>query len=126
MGGMVHNEQLGDFLRARRAALTPEAAGLPSGPARRVPGLRREELAALAGVSVDYVLGRRTDVLATNRMARLLLADFDATIVDGPKAGGLYKVRLRTEDRSKAAREALMRRLAERRDVVRAVLPSRE
>jgi anti-sigma factor RsiW len=55
-----------------------------------------------------------------------LLADFDASIVDGPKAGGLYKVLLRTEDKSQAAREALMRRLAERRDVVRAVLPSRE
>jgi hypothetical protein len=55
-----------------------------------------------------------------------LLADFDASIVDGPKAGGLYKVRLRMEDGSQAAREALMRRLAERRDVVRAVLPSRE
>jgi hypothetical protein len=55
-----------------------------------------------------------------------LLADFDASIVDGPKAGGLYKVRLRTEDRSQAAREALMRRLTERGDVVRAVLPSRE
>jgi flagellar basal body-associated protein FliL len=55
-----------------------------------------------------------------------LLADFDASIVDGPKAGGVYKVRLRTEDRSQAAREALVRRLAERRDVVRAVLPSRD
>ena len=55
-----------------------------------------------------------------------LLTDFDATIVDGPKAGGVYKVRLRTEDRSPAAREALVRRLAERRDIVRAVLPSRE
>jgi hypothetical protein len=55
-----------------------------------------------------------------------LLADFNATIVDGPKAGGVYKVRLRTDDRSQAAREALMRRLAERHGVVRAVLPSRE
>ena len=55
-----------------------------------------------------------------------LLTDFDASIVDGPKAGGVYKVRLRTEDRSPAAREALVRRLAERRDIVRAVLPSRE
>ncbi len=55
-----------------------------------------------------------------------LLADFDARIVDGPKAGGVYKVRLRTEDRSPAAREALVRRLAERRDILRAVLPSRE
>ena len=44
-----------DFLRARRAAVSPEQAGLPPAPgARRVPGLRREEVASLAGVSVDY------------------------------------------------------------------------
>jgi anti-sigma factor RsiW len=55
-----------------------------------------------------------------------LLTDLDASIVDGPKAGGVYKIRLRTEDRSTAGREALMRRLAERRDIVRAVLPSRD
>jgi hypothetical protein len=55
-----------------------------------------------------------------------LLTDFDARIVDGPKAGGMYKIRLRTEDRSPAARDALLRRLAERRDVVRSVLPSRD
>jgi anti-sigma factor RsiW len=55
-----------------------------------------------------------------------LLADVDGSIVDGPKAGGVYKVRLRTEDRSPTAREALMRKLIERRDVVRAVLPSRD
>jgi anti-sigma factor RsiW len=54
-----------------------------------------------------------------------LLADFDASIVDGPKPGGVYKIRLRTEDRSPAAREALVQRLAARRDVLRAVLPSR-
>jgi transcriptional regulator with XRE-family HTH domain len=46
---------LGEFLRARRARLTPEAAGLaPGGGRRRTPGLRREELATVAGVSVDY------------------------------------------------------------------------
>jgi hypothetical protein len=55
-----------------------------------------------------------------------LLADLDGSIVDGPKAGGVYKIRLRTEDRSTAGREALMRRLAGRRDIVRAVLPSRD
>ena len=46
--------ELGAFLRSRRARLTPEAAGLPSYGARRVPGLRREELAQLAGVSATY------------------------------------------------------------------------
>ncbi|YAL84221.1 helix-turn-helix transcriptional regulator [Dermacoccaceae bacterium W4C1] len=46
--------ELGEFLRTRRAALTPQALGLPSYGRRRVPGLRREELAQLAGVSVAY------------------------------------------------------------------------
>jgi transcriptional regulator with XRE-family HTH domain len=45
---------LGDFLRTRRAALTPEAAGIAPFGRRRVPGLRREELAQLAGVSPAY------------------------------------------------------------------------
>jgi transcriptional regulator with XRE-family HTH domain len=140
---------LGDFLRARRARLSPEKVGLvPEPTTRRVPGLRREEVARLAGVSVDYyirlergrkvnasesvldavaralrlteverghlftlarpaprrprplppqrvrpgvhrlletmtevpalVLGRGTDILASNRLARALYTDFDA------------------------------------------------
>ena len=48
------NEALRDFLRARRGAVQPAAAGLIEGGQRRVPGLRREEVAMLAGVSVDY------------------------------------------------------------------------
>jgi transcriptional regulator with XRE-family HTH domain len=147
---MVRNEEFSDFLRARRAAIDPQSLGIVDEQTRRVPGLRREELAALAGVSVDYytrleqgrpitpsdsvldaiatalqldaaertylhtiarpqpgvrrrttrtsqtlrpgqfallealgdtpafVLGRRTDILAANRMARALLADFPA------------------------------------------------
>jgi hypothetical protein len=55
-----------------------------------------------------------------------LLAEFNANIVDGPKAGGVYTIRLRTEDRSQTARDALLRRLAERRDVVQTVFPSRD
>ncbi|HEY2278152.1 MAG TPA: helix-turn-helix transcriptional regulator [Streptosporangiaceae bacterium] len=43
-----------DFLTSRRAKITPEEAGLTSYGARQVPGLRREEVATLAGVSVDY------------------------------------------------------------------------
>lgn len=139
---------LGDFLRACRAAVSPDDVGLPVAPGRRVAGLRREEVAHLAGVSVDYytrleqgrhttpsdavieslatalrldaaarahlvdlarprptgrrgvpevqrvrpavhalldsfvdhpafVLGRRTDVLAANRLAKALIADFE-------------------------------------------------
>ncbi|MFE0633453.1 helix-turn-helix transcriptional regulator [Streptomyces sp. NPDC058864] len=148
-GADTRNTALGDFLRSRRARISPEQAGLtPKPTARRVPGLRREEIAQLAGVSVDYyvrlerghhvnasgtvlaaiaralcltdderdhlfalarparpaprplppqrvrpavhrlletmtdvpavVVGRRTDVLASNRLARALYTDFDA------------------------------------------------
>ncbi|MGW2054229.1 helix-turn-helix transcriptional regulator [Streptomyces sp. NPDC001840] len=143
------NSELREFLRSRRARITPEAVGLSPQPGtRRVPGLRREEVAQLAGVSVDYyvrlergrganvseavldavaralllddterahlyalarparsrrrplppqrvraglyrildtlgdtpalILGRRTDVLAANRLARAFYTDFDA------------------------------------------------
>ncbi|MFI6743230.1 helix-turn-helix transcriptional regulator [Nonomuraea sp. NPDC050451] len=52
---MEQNAELGDFLRTRRARLSPSEAGVaPGGGARRVPGLRREEVAHLAGVSADY------------------------------------------------------------------------
>ncbi|WP_446046686.1 helix-turn-helix transcriptional regulator [Streptomyces olivaceus] len=146
-----HNRELADFLRRARAQCDPARAGLPpDGRVRRVPGLRREEVARLAGVSADYytrleqgrritpspavvealgqaleldaagrahlgdligtaatparrrpptvqrlrsglhqlldslsgtpalVLGRRTDVLGANRMAKALFTDFDA------------------------------------------------
>jgi hypothetical protein len=53
-----------------------------------------------------------------------LLREFRAKIVDGPKSGGLYTVKLRVDDRSQA--DAQLRRLEERRDVVRAVLRSRD
>ena len=49
--------ELGRFLRARRAGVSPADLGLPLGTGtRRTPGLRREELAALAGVSIDYYI----------------------------------------------------------------------
>lgn len=144
---MDRGSELSDFLRACRARLTPDRAGLPdSGRVRRVPGLRRDEVAHLANVSVDYytrleqgrasnpspevisslaaalqldgserahledlcgpsrrgsrtaqrvrpgllltlqslenvpafIVGRRTDVLACNRLAREVVADFEA------------------------------------------------
>ena len=51
----LKDEKVRDFLSTRRAKITPDMAGLPpSHTARRVPGLRREEVALLAGVSVDY------------------------------------------------------------------------
>lgn len=149
---MDRTREISGFLRSRRAGITAEEAGLPAdGRVRRVPGLRRDEVARLAGVSTEYytrleqgrahnpstevvaaiarvlrlddterehftdllgsdarevrrapagaaqrvrpglylmletldrvpafILGRRTDVLATNRLARAVLTDFDA------------------------------------------------
>ena len=48
--------EIREFLTSRRARVTPEQAGLPSYGARRVPGLRREEVAVLAGVSIQYYI----------------------------------------------------------------------
>ncbi|MFJ9247449.1 helix-turn-helix domain-containing protein [Streptomyces sp. NPDC101776] len=64
------NSELRDFLRSRRAKITPGEAGLAPLPgSRRVPGLRREEVAQLAGVSVDYYVrlerGRHLSVSAS-------------------------------------------------------------
>ncbi|MEV0376054.1 helix-turn-helix transcriptional regulator [Streptomyces sp. NPDC050636] len=46
--------ELGDFLRSRRERIAPADAGLPAGPRRRTPGLRREEVAQLAFISTEY------------------------------------------------------------------------
>jgi transcriptional regulator with XRE-family HTH domain len=55
-GTIDKTNELAAFLRTRRERLAPEDAGLPPRPRRRTPGLRREEVAELAGVSVDYVV----------------------------------------------------------------------
>ena len=49
-------DDLGPFIRSRREALSPVEVGLPEGPRRRTPGLRRSELAMLAGISVEYLV----------------------------------------------------------------------
>ncbi len=51
---MDTSNELSQFLSSRRAKVTPEQAGLPNYGRRQVPGLRREEVASLAGVSVEY------------------------------------------------------------------------
>jgi transcriptional regulator with XRE-family HTH domain len=75
---------LGEFLRVRRSRLTPAEVGLPSTGARRVAGLRREEVAVLAGVSADYYArleqGRETNPSGQviDALARALRLDPDA------------------------------------------------
>ncbi|MEU0436125.1 helix-turn-helix transcriptional regulator [Streptomyces sp. NPDC006290] len=52
----MQRDELADFLRRRREAMRPAEVGIAEGPRRRTAGLRREEVAALAGMSVDYVV----------------------------------------------------------------------
>ncbi|MBB4739070.1 transcriptional regulator with XRE-family HTH domain [Actinoplanes octamycinicus] len=52
----MSDNELGNFLRARRDQVTPAEVGLPPGNRRRAPGLRRAEVAMLAGVSVEYLI----------------------------------------------------------------------
>jgi transcriptional regulator with XRE-family HTH domain len=52
--GSVNHSELAAFLRSRRDRIRPSDVGLPTGPRRRVPGLRREEVSQLAGLSADY------------------------------------------------------------------------
>jgi transcriptional regulator with XRE-family HTH domain len=82
----VHQEnRLGTYLRARRELVTPESVGLPVHGMRRVPGLRREEVALLAGISSEYYLrleqgrGRNPSPQVLEALARVLRLDATAT-----------------------------------------------
>lgn len=73
--------QLGEYLRARRELVTPETVGLPVAGTRRVAGLRREEVALLAGISSDYYLrleqgrDRNPSAQVVDSLARVLQLD---------------------------------------------------
>ncbi|MHB9756433.1 helix-turn-helix domain-containing protein [Streptomyces sp. BYX5S] len=94
---------LGAFLKARRAELDPRACGLPvTDSARRVAGLRREEVASLAAISVDYYTrleqGRvRASAAVLDTLSRALRLDED-------QQSYLYEVAGRTDDRPRPAR----------------------
>jgi transcriptional regulator with XRE-family HTH domain len=79
------SDQLAQFLRARRALTRPQDVGISDDYRRRVPGLRREELAMLAGLSADYYTrleqgrGHRPSATVLEALARALRLDDDAT-----------------------------------------------
>ena len=76
---------LGEYLRARRELVTPDSVGLPQFGVRRTPGLRREEVAMLAGISADYYLrleqgrDRNPSVQVLESLARVLQLDETGT-----------------------------------------------
>jgi len=75
---------LGEFLRARRNVCQPEDVGIHREPRRRVPGLRRDEVARIAGISAEYYLrleqgrGSRPSDQVLDALARALLLDADS------------------------------------------------
>ncbi|WEV29190.1 helix-turn-helix transcriptional regulator [Streptomyces sp. 71268] len=84
--------ELGAFLRTRRDRIRPGEVGLPQGPRRRVPGLRREEVAQLAGLSVDYYteLERGSAKNGVQPSAQTLAALARALRLNGDERDHLY------------------------------------
>ena len=98
--------EFGDFLRSRRERLTPKAAGLPGGRRRRTPGLRREEVAELAGIGVDWYIR-----LEQGRTVNPSVATIDA-LARALRLGKVEHAHLRT-----------LARNAERRGFIRETVP---
>ncbi|THV31369.1 helix-turn-helix transcriptional regulator [Glycomyces paridis] len=79
----MDRKQLADFLTTRRAAIRPGDVGLPEGPRRRTPGLRRQEVAQLAGISIEYYIrleqarGPKPSRQVLGALARALVLDRD-------------------------------------------------
>ncbi|HKT55448.1 MAG TPA: helix-turn-helix transcriptional regulator [Microbacterium sp.] len=90
----ANRDDIRDFLVSRRGRLTPEQVGLPAGSRRRVPGLRREEVAVLSGVSTEWytrlekgnITGVSEEVLAAVARALNLNDDERAYLFDLAKA----------------------------------------
>ncbi|WP_092804962.1 helix-turn-helix domain-containing protein [Rhodococcus globerulus] len=114
---MDHRAQVSEFLRTRRDRIKPEEAGIIGGGRRRVPGLRREEVAFLAGVSVEYyarmergdLAGVSSEVL--DSIAKALQLD-DAEIdhlADLARAAGPPPPRRRTRPGEQTVKPTLQR-----------------
>jgi transcriptional regulator with XRE-family HTH domain len=84
-------DALSAYLRARRTMVLPEDVGLPAGGRRRVPGLRREEVALLAGISPDYYV--RLEQGRGHRPSREVLNAIAAALgLDGPATSHLHRL----------------------------------
>lgn len=99
---MSNKDDVRDFLTSRRARVTPDQVELPGGPGRRVPGLRRTEVAMLAGVSVEYYAKlERGDLVGTSDA--VLSAVADALLLDDAEREHLF-------DLAREANESPVRR----------------
>ena len=113
---MLNRAELATFLRTRRGRLRPADVGLPSAGRRRTPGLRRQEVAQLAGMSVDYYIrleqGRgpqpSRQVLSALARALLLTADQRDYFTRVRHRGGVHTPA--GADRARLARSPAMAR----------------
>lgn len=106
MGTTDLNAEIRDFLSTRRARITPQQAGLPAyGGNRRVKGLRREEVAMLAGVSVDYYVRMERGSLA-GASESVLDALADALRLDEAERTHLYALARESGARGTSRRRA--------------------
>lgn len=88
---MLDRSALAAFLRSRRDRLRPRDAGLPEGPRRRLPGLRRQEAAQLAGISVEYYI--RLEQARGPRPSRQVLAALArAFMLTGDERDYLFRI----------------------------------
>jgi transcriptional regulator with XRE-family HTH domain len=106
MGSIDPRNEIREFLSTRRARITPEEAGLPAyGGNRRVKGLRREEVAMLAGVSVDYYVRMERGSLA-GASDSVLEALADALRLDEAEWAHLFALARESRTRSTRSRRA--------------------
>jgi transcriptional regulator with XRE-family HTH domain len=92
----VSDNELGTYLRSCREAVTPSEVGLPHGPRRRTPGLRRSELATLAGISVEY-LARLEQGRDRHPSTQVMSAIADALRLSSDARGRLGQLLKQTE-----------------------------
>ncbi|MFD9698857.1 helix-turn-helix transcriptional regulator [Lentzea sp. NPDC059081] len=95
----MDKQQLAEFLRSRRERLRPEDVGLPSGPRRRTPGLRREEVAVLAHISTEYYV-RLEQGRAPRPSAEVLGGIASALLLTDDESGHLHVLAGTTPNRS--------------------------
>ena len=88
---MLNRGELGTFLRSRRHRLRPADVGLPGGGRRRTPGLRRQEVAELAGISVDYYI-RLEQARGPHPSRQVLTALARALVLTGDEREYLFRL----------------------------------
>ncbi|MFD6288286.1 helix-turn-helix domain-containing protein [Streptomyces sp. NPDC060205] len=86
----MDKQELGAFLRSRRERLRPQDVGMPSGPRRRTPGLRREEVAVLAHISTEYYVRLEQGRAASRPSAEVLAGIAGALLLTDAESDHLH------------------------------------